>query len=162
MLDGGLPKWVAESRPTVAGEQPQIMPAVFKATYRPHLVRELGQMMENYHSKTEQVADTLSTHLSLSVPSHSLSLSPPPSLFISSSHLPSYPPLFLSRTPTSLPPSKVVDNRPKGRYDGIAPEPDDTLRSGHILGSMSVPFMNLINPDTKMMKDKDGIKQGIS
>ena len=55
VLDGGLPKWVSEGRPTVSGEQPQITPTTFKATYRPHLVRELGQMMDNYHSKNEQV-----------------------------------------------------------------------------------------------------------
>ena len=55
MLDGGLPKWIAEGRPTVTGEQPQIMPTIFKATYRPHLVRDLGQMMENYQTKKEQV-----------------------------------------------------------------------------------------------------------
>ena len=55
VLDGGLPKWLSEGRPTVTGEQPQITPAVFKATYRPHLVRELGQMMDNYHTKKEQV-----------------------------------------------------------------------------------------------------------
>ena len=55
VLDGGLPKWISEGRPTVSGEQSQITPAVFKASYRPHLVRELGQMIENYHSKNEQV-----------------------------------------------------------------------------------------------------------
>ena len=59
VLDGGLPKWVSEGRPTVSGEQSQITPATFKATYRPHLVRELGQMMDNYHSKNEQVKSVL-------------------------------------------------------------------------------------------------------
>jgi thiosulfate/3-mercaptopyruvate sulfurtransferase len=107
LLDGGLPKWISEGRPTVAGEHPQITPATFKATYRPHLVRELGQMMDNYHSKKEQ----------------------------------------------------VIDNRPKGRYDGTAPEPNKSLHSGHVLGTIGVPFTQFINPDTKTLKDKEGIKQ---
>ena len=65
VLDGGLPKWVAEGRPTVSSEQPQKTPAVFKATYRPHLVRELGQMVDNYHTKKEQV---LTSHLLYLIP----------------------------------------------------------------------------------------------
>ena len=55
VLDGGLPKWVAEGRPTVSGEQAQITPTTFKAHYCPHLVRSMKEMIENYHSKKEQV-----------------------------------------------------------------------------------------------------------
>jgi thiosulfate/3-mercaptopyruvate sulfurtransferase len=107
VLDGGLPKWVAEGRPTVSSEQPQITPAVFKATYRPHLVREMGQIMDNYHTKKEQ----------------------------------------------------VIDSRPKGRFDGTAPEPNKSLHSGHILGTTNVPFTELIHPDSKTLKSKEAIKE---
>ena len=55
---------------------------------------------------------------------------------------------------------QVCDGRPKGRYDGTAPEPNPKLRSGHMLGSKSVPFMNLVDPETKTLKSKEGIKQG--
>ena len=54
----------------------------------------------------------------------------------------------------------MVDGRPKGRFDGTAPEPNPKLRSGHILGSVNVPFLNLIDPDTKTLKSKEGIKEG--
>ena len=56
--------------------------------------------------------------------------------------------------------SQVIDSRSKGRFDGIAPEPDPSLRSGHILGTINVPFTNLINSETKTLKDKQGIKEG--
>lgn len=54
---------------------------------------------------------------------------------------------------------QVIDGRPKGRYDGTAPEPNPKLRSGHILGSVSLPFTMLIDPQTKTFKSKEGIKQ---
>ena len=56
---------------------------------------------------------------------------------------------------------QVVDTRPKGRYDGTAPEPNPKIRSGHMHGSVSFPFTNIIDPQTKTMKDADAIKQGV-
>ena len=56
---------------------------------------------------------------------------------------------------------QVVDTRPKGRYDGTAPEPNPKIRSGHMHGSISFPFTNIIDPQTKTMKDADAIKQGV-
>ena len=54
-----------------------------------------------------------------------------------------------------------MDTRPKGRYDGTAPEPNPKIRSGHMHGSVSFPFTNIIDPQTKTMKDADAIKQGV-
>ena len=54
-----------------------------------------------------------------------------------------------------------MDTRPKGRYDGTAPEPNPKIRSGHMHGSISFPFTNIIDPQTKTMKDADAIKQGV-
>ena len=56
---------------------------------------------------------------------------------------------------------KVIDGRPKGRYDGTSPEPNPSLNSGHILGTINVPFLTAIDPDSKTMKDKDGLQQGM-
>ena len=56
---------------------------------------------------------------------------------------------------------QVVDNRPKGRYDGTAPEPNPKIRSGHMHGSISFPFTNVIDPQTKTMMDPEAIKQGV-
>ena len=56
---------------------------------------------------------------------------------------------------------QVVDTRPKGRYDGTAPEPNPKIRSGHMHGSISFPFTNIIDSQTKTMKDVDAIKQGV-
>jgi thiosulfate/3-mercaptopyruvate sulfurtransferase len=55
---------------------------------------------------------------------------------------------------------QVVDGRPKGRFDGTAPEPNRSIHSGHILGSTNVPFTQLIDPDTKRLKSKKGIRKG--
>ena len=53
-----------------------------------------------------------------------------------------------------------MDSRPKGRYDGVAPEPNPKIRSGHMLGSVNFPFTNIIDPKTKTLKNVDGLKEG--
>lgn len=59
VLDGGLPKWIAEGRPTASG--PAVLPpTVFKARYRPALVRDFNAVCEIVHSGAEQVADARS------------------------------------------------------------------------------------------------------
>jgi len=56
VLDGGLPKWIAEGRP--ASDKPtQVRPARFKASFRPNLVRSLDQVKSALESKKEQVVD---------------------------------------------------------------------------------------------------------
>ena len=52
-----------------------------------------------------------------------------------------------------------VDSRPKGRFDGTAPEPDKTLHSGHVLGTTNIPFYDMIDSQTKNLKDKAGLQQ---
>jgi thiosulfate/3-mercaptopyruvate sulfurtransferase len=56
VLDGGLPKWVAEGRPVVSTPT-EPKPANFKAQFRPSLVRSLDQVKAALDSKTEQVVD---------------------------------------------------------------------------------------------------------
>jgi thiosulfate/3-mercaptopyruvate sulfurtransferase len=39
---------------------------------------------------------------------------------------------------------QVVDARPADRFEGLAPEPRPGLRSGHMPGSLNLPFVNII------------------
>ncbi len=48
---------------------------------------------------------------------------------------------ILSLLPSS---PQIVDARPKGRFDGTVPEPRKNLKSGHIPGSLSLSFSDLI------------------
>jgi thiosulfate/3-mercaptopyruvate sulfurtransferase len=56
LLDGGLPKWLAEGRPTQGGNAAP-PPGNFVAKFRPELVRSKAQMVANVGSKAEQVLD---------------------------------------------------------------------------------------------------------
>jgi thiosulfate/3-mercaptopyruvate sulfurtransferase len=45
----------------------------------------------------------------------------------------------------------ILDARARGRFDGTAPEPRPGLPSGHMPGSASLPFNELLNPDQTML-----------
>lgn len=53
---------------------------------------------------------------------------------------------------------QVLDARSKGRFEGTEPEPRAGLRSGHIPGSLNLPFLHLIETDTKRWKAPAAIK----
>ena len=57
VLDGGLPAWLAEGRPTESGTPPAPTPKPFTATLRPHLLRRLDDIRANLDSRAEQVVD---------------------------------------------------------------------------------------------------------
>src|SRR5262249_48368219 len=59
VLDGGLPKWLAEGRPT-GDRAPQPRERPFPARYNNLMVRNLDQMKDNLSSKREQVVDARS------------------------------------------------------------------------------------------------------
>jgi thiosulfate/3-mercaptopyruvate sulfurtransferase len=42
---------------------------------------------------------------------------------------------------------QVVDARAAGRFTGVVPEPRAGMRSGHIPGSVNVPYIDLLHPD---------------
>jgi len=44
---------------------------------------------------------------------------------------------------------QVLDARARGRFEGTAPEPREGLRCGHIPGSLSLPFTELLDPATQ-------------
>jgi thiosulfate/3-mercaptopyruvate sulfurtransferase len=56
LLDGGLPKWLAENRPVTAAV-PQPQPATFTARLDRSRVRNKAQLMRNLLDKREQVLD---------------------------------------------------------------------------------------------------------
>ena len=59
VLDGGLRAWIAEGRPTVAGE-PSPPRRQFRARLRPELVRDFDFMRRNVGTRAEQVVDARS------------------------------------------------------------------------------------------------------
>jgi thiosulfate/3-mercaptopyruvate sulfurtransferase len=53
---------------------------------------------------------------------------------------------------------QVIDARANERYQGKVPEPRPGLRSGHIPGSLSLPYNNLFNAATGEMKSLDELR----
>lgn len=53
---------------------------------------------------------------------------------------------------------QLLDARSAGRFAGTEPEPRAGLRSGHIPGSRNLPFLTLLNAETKTWKDPAAIK----
>lgn len=50
---------------------------------------------------------------------------------------------------------QIVDARAAGRFRGEVPEPREGLRAGHIPGSRSVPYTQLLNDDKTMKSSKE-------
>jgi thiosulfate/3-mercaptopyruvate sulfurtransferase len=98
LLDGGLPKWLAEGRPVTAA-----VPTPRAARFTAHLdrsrVRDKAQLLANLAEKREQ----------------------------------------------------VLDARAAGRFAGTAPEPRPGMRSGHIPGSLNLPYDLLADRKTKTL-----------
>ncbi|MGA2043463.1 MAG: 3-mercaptopyruvate sulfurtransferase [Roseiarcus sp.] len=91
ILEGGLPKWVAEGRPLEEGA-PERQPRHFTARLDHGAVASLAQVRAALASGATQ----------------------------------------------------VVDARPAERFAGDAPEPRAGLRSGHMPGALSVPFVEIV------------------
>lgn len=50
--------------------------------------------------------------------------------------------------------AQIIDARGAPRFLGEVPEPRAGLKSGHIKGSLNLPFANLVNPDGTMIDDE--------
>lgn len=94
VMDGGLPKWLAEDRPVTA-EKPNRPLKQKTARRQGALVRSRQDMLANIDSRAEQ----------------------------------------------------VVDARSAGRFNATEPEPRAGMRGGHIPGSKSMPFPEVLNAD---------------
>src|SRR3984893_2004494 len=53
---------------------------------------------------------------------------------------------------------QLVDARPRGRFEGTAPEPRPDSRSGHIPGSRNVPYAELFGSSTGPRKPRDELR----
>ncbi len=51
----------------------------------------------------------------------------------------------------------VLDARSRGRFEGVEPEPRAGLRGGHIPGSLSLPFPEVVNGNK--LRDEDELKE---
>lgn len=54
---------------------------------------------------------------------------------------------------------QILDARSKGRWEGSEPEPRAGLRSGHMPGSTSVPFQELLDPDAKTLLPPEKLRE---
>ena len=52
-----------------------------------------------------------------------------------------------------------MDARSSGRYDGTEPEPRPNLPSGHMIGSINLPYYELFDQETKTFVDKDTVQE---
>ena len=57
VLDGGLPKWVSEQRPTQSGLPASPTPSVFRPDFRPTRLRGVGDLIRNVANQSELVLD---------------------------------------------------------------------------------------------------------
>ena len=54
---------------------------------------------------------------------------------------------------------QILDARSKGRWEGRDPEPREGIKSGHMPGSTSVPFQELLDPQTKALLPPEKLKE---
>ena len=57
VLDGGLPKWQREGRPTESGESPAPAPVPFRPDFRAERLRGIGDMLANVQTRAALVLD---------------------------------------------------------------------------------------------------------
>jgi thiosulfate/3-mercaptopyruvate sulfurtransferase len=106
VLNGGMPKWLAEGRP-VTSEIVTPQSGHFTARFQPDLVRDFDQVR------------------------HIVEHGGP----------------------------RIVDGRPRDRFEGTTPEPRAGLKSGHIPGSTCLMPSELLDPDTKAVLPVEQLRQ---
>lgn len=104
VLDGGLPKWKAEGRPT-DNKQVTPTPRTFTPRFRPRVLRRKGDVLENLKTKAEQVLDARSA-------GRFRGTDPEPRAGLRSGHIPgslnlAYNSLLDPKTQTVLPPEAL-------------------------------------------------------
>lgn len=54
---------------------------------------------------------------------------------------------------------QIIDARPNGRFTGRDPEPREGLSSGHMPGSINIPFSAVLDPKTKAFLPKEQLQK---
>ena len=118
VLDGGLPKWVAEGRPTEAGAPPPPAPTSFRPDFRAQRLRGIGDMLANVTAGGELVLDARAAgRFTAKVPE--------PRAGMRSGHIPGSANLpyteLLAPDQTLLPPDALRARLRAGGVDGTRP-----------------------------------------
>ncbi len=118
VLDGGLPKWVREGRPTEAGDPAAAAPASFRPDLRAARLRGIGDMMHNLESGEELVLDARAA-------GRFAGTTPEPRPGMRSGHIPGSRNLpytdLLAPDQTLLPPAELRDRLARAGADGSKP-----------------------------------------
>ncbi|MET0315104.1 MAG: 3-mercaptopyruvate sulfurtransferase [Hansschlegelia sp.] len=102
VLDGGLPKWIAEGRPLESGPS----------------TRTSAQFTARRDSAAVKDADSMAEILAAGS-------------------------------------AQVLDARPAARFRGEAPEPRPGLASGHMPGSLNLPFQEIVGADGRLKEEAE-------
>ncbi len=118
VLDGGLPKWVREGRPTEAGEPAPAAPASFRPDFRATRLRGIGDIMHNVDSGGELVLDARAA-------GRFAGTTPEPRPGMRAGHIPGSRNLpytdLLGADQTLLPPAALRDRLARAGADGSKP-----------------------------------------
>ncbi|MDZ4111116.1 MAG: rhodanese-like domain-containing protein [Brevundimonas sp.] len=150
VLDGGLPKWLAEDRPVESGPVTPPAAATFLASARPGLVADRDAVRAALLGGEQVLDGGLPKWRAEGRPIESGPPSPPtPAAF--AAHLDHAAVADLDAVRAALAgAAQVIDARAADRFEGRAPEPRAGLRSGHMPGALNLPFPGLLNPDGAM------------
>ena len=118
VLDGGLPKWVREGRPTEAGEPASAAPATFRPDFRASRLRGIGDMIDNLAGQRELVLDARAA-------GRFAGATPEPRPGMRSGHIPGSRNLpyteLLAPDGTLLPPTALRERLARAGIDGAQP-----------------------------------------
>lgn len=70
--------------------------------------------------------------------------------------------LAAMRKAAGAPGIQVLDARSSGRFQGHDPEPRPSLKSGHIPGSLNLPFLNLIDGETGCLRSWEELAEAFN
>ncbi len=118
VLDGGLPKWVREGRPTETGEPAGVAAATFRPDFRATRLRGIGDMIANLASEGELILDARAA-------GRFAGTTPEPRPGMRSGHIPGARNLpytdLLAPDGTLLPPAELRDRLARAGADGTRP-----------------------------------------
>ncbi len=118
VLDGGLPKWLRENRPTESGDAPKSAPGRFRPDYRASRLRGIGDVLHNVQDRRELVLDARAA-------GRFTGETPEPRAGMRSGHIPGAHSLpyaeLLNPDQTFRPPEQLRDRLARAGVDGRRP-----------------------------------------